>query len=124
MLGIVAVFIGGGIGTVVRYIINVVYFKSCSVSFPWHTMLINIVASFLLGFLLYFINANEGFNPQLKLLLTVGFCGGLSTFSTFSCEVIELFNNNRVIEGLLYIFLSITICLIGTILGAYFAKYF
>ena len=124
MLGILAVFIGGGLGAVLRHLINVIYYKSCTVSFPFHTLLINIVGSFVLGFLIYFINTQESFDTHLKLMLTVGFCGGLTTFSTFSCEVLDLLNSNRVFDALVYIFLSVAICLAGAVLGAYFAKYF
>lgn len=122
MLGIVAVFIGGGLGSVLRYIVNVCYLKSCSLTFPFQTLAINVIGSFILGFLIYYINARSNFDHNLRLMLTVGFCGGLTTFSTFSCEVIDLFNRNRFVEAILYIFATLLICLFGALLGAYFAK--
>ncbi|MDD3237665.1 MAG: fluoride efflux transporter CrcB [Candidatus Gastranaerophilales bacterium] len=123
MLNVLSVFIGGGIGASFRYLICHFIGKECSLLYPWHTLGINIAGSFLLGFLIYFINAKTGFNPQLKLFLTVGFCGGLTTFSTFSLEVFELIKEGRILESITYILLSVLICVLGAFMGACFAKF-
>lgn len=119
----ISVFVGGGLGALLRYVICHYYAKSCSLSFPFQTFGINVIGSFILGFLIYSINSKTGFDNNLKLFLTVGFCGGLTTFSTFSLESVELFKHGKVLEFLFYTFGSVIICLIGAAMGAYLAKY-
>ncbi len=123
MYAMISVFIGGGLGALLRYIICHYYSKACNLTFPYHTFGINVLGSFILGFIIYSINSKTGFDNNLKLFLTVGFCGGLTTFSTFSLESLELFKQGKIVEFLLYTFGSVVICLLGAVLGAYFARY-
>ncbi len=123
MYAMLAVFIGGGLGALLRYVICHYYAKSCNLTFPYHTFGINILGSFVLGFLIYSFNAKAGIDNNVKLFLTVGLCGGFTTFSTFSLESIELFRHGKILEFLLYTFGSVFVCLISAALGAYFAKY-
>ena len=122
MLNILAVFLGGGIGAVSRYLIGLNLAKIFEINLPCSTFLVNIIGSFVIGFLyILFIEKND-ITPALKLALTVGFCGGLTTFSTFSLELFEMLGNNQISHAFLYIVLSITVCLLMTTIGAYFAK--
>ena len=122
MLNILAVFLGGGIGAVSRYLISLNLSKIFEINLPCSTFLVNIIGSFVIGFLyILFIEKND-ITPALKLALTVGFCGGLTTFSTFSLELFEMLGNNQIFHAFLYIVLSITVCLLMTTIGAYFAK--
>ncbi len=123
MYGMFAVFIGGGLGALLRYIVCHYYAKSCNLTFPYHTFGINIVGSFILGFIIYSLNAKSGIDSNVKLFLTVGFCGGFTTFSTFSLESLELFKQGKIIEFFAYTFGSVLICLVAAALGAYFARY-
>lgn len=133
MLNIISIFIGGGLGSVLRYLVNITFGKSAlceNCALPLATLSVNIIGSFLLGFLYSFFIQKTGFSPNIKLALTVGFCGGLTTFSTFSTEAYDLLKNGEFLTSLGYILLSVIICIImtaagiyaGTFLGGYFAK--
>ena len=133
MLNVISVFIGGGIGSVLRYFVNHLYGKSvlcANCAMPLATLSVNIIGSFLIGFLYAIAIQKTGIPHQLRLGLTVGFCGGLTTFSAFSLEAYDLFNNGQTYAALGYIFSSVIICITvtmlgiygGTLLGAYLAK--
>lgn len=123
MYNVLAVFIGGGLGAVMRYLICHFSTKGCSLSYPFHTLSINVLGSFVLGFLICYFNAKSGVNPHLKLFLTVGFCGGLTTFSTFSVEALEMLRVGRFFDFFTYLLASVVVCIIGATIGAYFAKF-
>ena len=123
MLNIIAIFTGGGIGAVIRYLTGLIILKYSHLSLPPATFRVNVAGSFLIGFLYIFYIEKQELNPAIKLALTVGFCGGLTTFSTFSLELFEMIKNAHFINAFLYVIISIIICVTAVITGAYIAKF-
>lgn len=89
MQNYLAVFLGAGLGGVLRYWSSNFVYKFLPTTFPYGTLFVNIVGSFLLGIIMYYLDTNQLMSQQTKIFLTVGFCGGLTTFSTFSFETIN-----------------------------------
>ncbi len=112
--------IGGAIGSVMRYLLGVVsthYFKG---TFPIATFITNFLGCLIIGLLIGYFGKNNEINPQLKLLLITGFCGGFTTFSTFAAENVQLLENGN--YGLLYANVagSVVLGIGGVILGMKF----
>ena len=87
--------IGGAIGSVMRYLLGVVsthYFKG---TFPIATFITNFLGCLIIGLLIGYFGKSNEINPQLKLLLITGFCGGFTTFSTFAAENVQLLENGN-----------------------------
>ena len=122
MLNVLAIFLGGGIGAVLRYLVGFNLSKYFEISLPISTFLVNIIGSFVIGFLFFFFMKKTDITLALRLALTVGFCGGLTTFSTFSLEVFGMLTNHQFVQAFSYIVLSIIVCVLMTMIGAYFAK--
>ena len=122
MFNLLAIFLGGGIGAVSRYLISLNLTKNFEINLPASTFLVNIIGSFIIGFLYILFIEKADITPAVKLALTVGFCGGLTTFSTISLELFEMLGNQQFFHAFSYIILSVTICVIMTAIGAYFAK--
>jgi len=122
MVKVLAIFIGGGLGSILRYMVGILMLKNIHVNFPFATFLVNIVGSFILGFLYVLFVDKPEMSPALKLALTVGFCGGLTTFSTFSLEMFEMIKSAEYIQAVVYVLLSIIICVAVVSVGAYCAK--
>ena len=115
------VFIGGGLGSIFRFAIS----KLISVTksgFPWPTIFANLIGCFLIGFLLGWAIKNNGERSELYFLFIVGFCGGLTTFSTFSNEGLLFLKSADYSNFLIYIVSSVIggITLVG--LGYYFFR--
>lgn len=118
MQNIFAVFFGGGIGAVVRYLTGILMLRYANFNLPVSTFVVNIAGSFLIGFLyILFIDKPE-INPALKMALTVGICGGLTTFSTFSLELFEMIGNQKLFQAFSYTLISVIVCLTAVSLGA------
>ena len=91
---------------------------------PVATFLVNIIGSFIIGFLYIIFVDKQEINPALKFALTVGFCGGLTTFSTFSLEIFEMLKNAQFLHAFCYVLLSVIICVISVWIGVSCAKLF
>ncbi|MFM1744273.1 MAG: hypothetical protein RLZZ630_210 [Bacteroidota bacterium] len=110
---LILVFLGGGFGSVLRYWIGTLLPRTDSDSWPWSTFLANVIASAILGFLAGLIFMRPGQFERERLLLGVGFCGGLSTFSTFSLEGFELIRNGQITLAIAYLVVTTLSCLLA-----------
>lgn len=102
---LLAVFIGGGLGSLLRFAISLL-FPSNPNSFPWHTFMANMIACLLIGILLSAVFSKDR-ESLTYILLAVGLCGGFSTFSTFSVEGLQLIQNNQYSLAISYTLISI-----------------
>ncbi len=114
ILPFVMVFLGGGLGSICRYSIS--KFFSSNEGFPYATFIANVISCIILGYLVAW-SMKKGLSSNVALLWMTGFCGGFSTFSTFSAESYKLFESNQIGMALLYIGMSIIICLFCVYLG-------
>ena len=123
MWNILAVFLGGGIGACLRYLTGICCVNLFKINLPIATFLVNILGCFLIGFLyVLFVEKTQSANP-LKLLLTVGFCGGLTTFSTFSAELFEMIQNQQFLHASLYAIISVIIGCVAVYFGGSCARF-
>lgn len=118
MKNIFYIFLGGGLGSILRYAISKLFMADKS-SFPWSTLIANFIGCFIIGIVLgWFINNNKQYS-DLYVFLSIGFCGGLTTFSTFSVEGLTYLKNGDLLIFLTYLLFSI----IGSILLAALGYY-
>ena len=92
----VAVFIGGGLGSLARYFVSLFSIRYFHTEFPWGTFISNMLACIILALTVYLLKDRFISQPLWKFLIITGFCGGFSTFSTFSFENYELVRNAHV----------------------------
>jgi len=111
MLSYLYVFIGGGLGAISRFGVGNIVNKFTVSGFPLGTFAANILSCIIMGLVLYFSVGTKWLNDDLKLLLIVGYCGGFSTFSTFSIETLDLFRTGQSLIACLNILLSVVICI-------------
>jgi len=116
---IILIAIGGAIGSVSRYLTSLGVFTFVSRSFPFGTLAVNIIGSFIMGFLtVLIIERYNGIAAELRSLLLIGFLGGYTTFSSFSIETLNLFENGEMGYAILNVLFSVILCLGAVWLGA------
>jgi len=119
---IALVALGGSAGSVLRYLTSLWVTKQFPYTFPLGTFIVNITGCFIIGFLLGLSIFHNLQNNELKLLLTVGFCGGYTTFSTLSSESLHLLQSGNYWTLVLYITGSIVLGLTAVWGGNMLAK--
>lgn len=119
MKEILWVGIGGGIGSIFRYLVSVYIIKNFDTWFPVPTLLVNIAGSLLIGFLLGMMEKEQINHPGVKLFFITGFCGGFTTFSAFAAENLRLFVNGSPMAAFLYIAISLLLGLGAVAMGYY-----
>ena len=114
--------LGGGIGSVLRYLTSVVIEKYYATVFPLATLIINIFGCLLIGIIMGVVEKNQVTDSAMKWLLVTGFCGGFTTFSAFGYENIRLLQNGNIFLPFVYISSSIILGLGSVWLGFILVK--
>lgn len=116
------VFIGGGIGSVCRFLIGK-FLNPQLPHFPYGTFTVNLLGSFLIGLLMgQLLRTDSPASASIQLLLITGFCGGFTTFSAFSYEQLEILRSGAFLTFFLYLFSSISLGLLAALAGIWLAK--
>ncbi len=115
----IAIF--GSVGCLARYGVTLLGYELMGRSFPWGTMTANILGSFLIGFLVVLIIDKLHLGELWRLALIVGFLGGFTTFSSFSLDVVQLFQDGLWGRSFIYLIASLFCSLLATTLGLYLA---
>lgn len=117
MLNCIAVGLGGFVGAIARYLLGLIPVSGFT-SFPIITLLINLVGSFFIGVISQIAADHNCSNSYVTLFLKVGVCGGFTTFSTFALDSSTMFQSGRSISAIIYIILSVVLCVAGAMLGS------
>jgi fluoride exporter len=116
------VAVGSAIGGVARYLVGGLLQRWFDTTFPAGTLLINISGSFLLGTITRCAIDTPTLTPELRALLTIGLCGGFTTFSSFSYETVALLEDGEWTRAGLYVAASVLLSLLATLLGFALAR--
>lgn len=114
---ILSVAVGGAFGAVARYLISISALAQVFEKFPFPTFLINIIGSFLIGFLMIVFADKMEVSENVRMAVIVGFLGAFTTFSTFEMEIFGLMRERQVLVAFLYLFLSVLVGFIGVLAG-------
>ncbi len=116
------VFIGGGIGSTLRFFTGK-FFSSFIPTFPIGTLFSNVISTFILG-LVFGLFSLKNINNNSYLFLATGICGGFSTYSTFTLESMNLIQSGNVSYGLINIGLNLILCFLSLAIGIAISKQF
>jgi CrcB protein len=116
------VFVGGGLGSLARFGAGKMFLRWSSV-FPFGTLTANILACLIIGlFAGWSLQKPEESISNYRAFIAVGFCGGFSTFSSFTNETIQLVLNNRLADAITNVLLNMTLCVVATLVGIWLVK--
>jgi CrcB protein len=108
-----AVAIGGALGSIARYALSTWIFDVSSHKFPYATLAVNVLGSFVMGILFVIIVEKAALPTEMRSLLMIGFLGAFTTFSTFSLDALGLWQNGHIFMSLLYMLATVILCLIA-----------
>ena len=122
MLTVILIAVFGALGCVARYYVSGWTYEKLGWGYPWGTLAVNIAGAFLIGLIMELGLKGAAIPANLRIGLTIGFLGGLTTFSTFSYETFRLMESGRILIAFSNVIVSVTACLLFTWLGIVVAK--
>lgn len=117
MIHVLLVAIGGAVGSVARYFVNLWAFRLWGPNFPWGTLAVNVVGGLAIGFLSEVIARKFNASTEMRLLLVTGVLGGFTTFSAFSLDAVGLFERGEMTLSAVYIVASVVISIVAVCVG-------
>ncbi|MRR37474.1 fluoride efflux transporter CrcB [bacterium] len=114
MLTIVAIALFGALGCLARYLLSGWVYDLAGRGFPYGTLAVNVVGAFLIGLIMEFGLRTTLIPQELRVGLTIGFLGGLTTFSTFSYETFRLLEDGEFVTAAVNVLASVLVCLVCT----------
>jgi CrcB protein len=111
------VFIGGGLGSTLRHLVNIVCPRLFGANFPYHTFIINITGSTIMGLIAGYLAFKGDAAQSWRLFLMTGVLGGYTTFSAFSLDAAVLYERGEIILALLYVLGSVVLSILGLFAG-------
>ncbi|UPJ67757.1 fluoride efflux transporter CrcB [Bradyrhizobium sp. 191] len=114
---ILAVAAGGALGAVVRYLVAIGSGRAFGTNFPWGTLIINVTGSFLIGIFAALFATRWNLPQTARMFLTVGICGGYTTFSTFSLDAWYLIERGQTVASAVYMIASVVLS-VGALIAA------
>ncbi len=109
--------VGGGIGSVARYLTTLAAVRFVSVSFPFGTLLVNLLGCFAIGFVHAFATLTVRLSPETRLFLTTGVMGGMTTYSSFNYESLQMLERGETLLATAYIVATVLGCACAGVLG-------
>jgi CrcB protein len=122
MLGYVVVFVGAGIGGAIRHAMNIWVARFLGTHFPWHTFVINISGSLVMGLVAGYFALRGHATGHMRLFLATGILGGFTTFSAYSLDAVLLWERQEQLLAALYIGGSVALAIAGLALGLWFMR--
>ncbi|MDE0875975.1 MAG: fluoride efflux transporter CrcB [Porticoccaceae bacterium] len=108
-----AVALGGALGSMARYALSTWIYQISSHKFPYATLTVNVLGSFVMGILFVVIVERAALPQEMRSLLMIGFIGAFTTFSTFSLDALGLWQNGHLFMALIYTLATVILCLIA-----------
>src|SRR5665213_2717174 len=108
----ILIFIGGGLGSLTRYGVSLGVRQFSDGTIPIATLISNVLSCLIMGIALGIFAAKMNDNINLRAFIIIGFCGGFSTFSTFSAETVDIFRRGEFLLGAANIAVSVSLCMI------------
>jgi fluoride exporter len=118
-----AIALFGALGCLTRYWLSGWVYSWAGRVFPWGTLVVNVVGAFFIGLTMEFALRSTLISPTLRIALTIGFLGGLTTFSTFSYETFRLLEEGAFISATVNVLSSVLVCLVFTWFGIFAARH-
>lgn len=114
--------LAGALGTVTRYLVGLWAGRTFGLAFPWGTFIVNVTGCFLIAAIMHIALTTSFVPPTLRLGLTTGFMGGLTTYSSFNYETTKFFQDGAWASGVTNLGLTVTACFLAGILGLAVAR--
>jgi fluoride exporter len=123
LAGYLLVFLGGGLGAMLRHGVNRLGMAWLGPSFPWNTLFVNVAGGLLMGlFISVFAYRGEHFSQPMQLFLTTGILGGFTTFSAFTLDTVRLWQSGQVLVAGGYVAGSVGLAIVGLSAGRAIAR--